>query len=322
MILAALLSAVAAAAAVYLARRFMMPGGIVESQQNIKKRIAGTVLTDITSRPSTLKKQIDLTSFDILRPMLMKYPLASRIGESIEILKWKISVSVFILISLSILLITLSVLRALIPVPLAGMAALLLGAGPLGFLAFSMKRYQSLFTDALPDTLSIFSNAVKSGYGIESAILLVSNTAPFPVNEQFKKMQGEMSLGASLVSSLANLHARMPSDDLKILITGITINQEVGGNLSEILSNLEKTMRDRQALKREIAALSSQGRATAVLLSLVPVAVIALQCGTPSSREQFILFARSIPGSMALALCVVVIMAAVFWIFKMIQLKD
>ena len=106
------------------------------------------------------------------------------------------------------------------------------------------------------------------------------------------------------------------------LITGITINQEVGGNLSEILSNLEKTMRDRQALKREIAALSSQGRATAVLLSLVPVAVIALQCGTPSSREQFILFARSIPGSMALALCVVVIMAAVFWIFKMIQLKD
>jgi tight adherence protein B len=94
-----------------------------------------------------------------------------------------------------------------------------------------------------------------------------------PVSAEFQRVIREVGLGLTLQQALENLYRRIPSDDLDFMITAINIHREVGGNLAEILDTLAHTIRERVRIMGEIRAITAQQRLSALILSLLPVAL-------------------------------------------------
>ncbi len=150
-------------------------------------------------------------------------------------------------------------------------------AGIAGFFAprFYVSRKQSkrlqAFEGQLPDTLSLWVNALRSGYSVLQAMEAISKEAPEPTATEFRRVVQEAQLGIPMQDALEHLHTRMPSEDLDLVNTAVNIQREVGGNLAEILEVIGHTIRERIRLKGEIRVLTSQGRITGWVISLMPI---------------------------------------------------
>lgn len=130
-----------------------------------------------------------------------------------------------------------------------------------------------LFEEQLPDTLGLWVNALRSGYSAMQAMEAISRDAPEPTATEFKRVVQEASLGIDMSDALEHLLSRVESEDLDLVVTAVNINREVGGNLAEILETISHTIRERIKLKGEIRVLTSQGRITGWLISLLPIAL-------------------------------------------------
>lgn len=132
------------------------------------------------------------------------------------------------------------------------------------------------FEQQLPDTLGLWVNALRSGFSVMQAMEAISRDAPEPTTTEFKRVVQEVQLGIDVEDALAHLLARVESEDLDLVVTAVNIQREVGGNLAEILETISHTIRERIKLKGEIRVLTSQGRITGYLISLLPIAVALL----------------------------------------------
>lgn len=129
------------------------------------------------------------------------------------------------------------------------------------------------FEQQLPDTLGLWVNALRSGFSVLQAMEAISRDAPEPTATEFKRVVQEVQLGIDVEDALDHLLARVESEDLDLVVTAVNIQREVGGNLAEILETISHTIRERVKLKGEIRVLTSQGRMTGWLISLLPIAV-------------------------------------------------
>jgi tight adherence protein B len=126
------------------------------------------------------------------------------------------------------------------------------------------------FNDQLGDTINLIVNSLKAGYSMAIAMETVANNMPPPVSEEFRRVVIEIGLGLSLDDALNNILRRVPSADLDLLITAVTVQHEVGGNLAEILDTISFTIRERVRIQGEIKTLTAQGEFTGYLLSALP----------------------------------------------------
>ncbi len=141
-----------------------------------------------------------------------------------------------------------------------------------------VKRLQALrlrrFNDQLGDMLNLMVNGLRAGYSTLQAMEAVSREMPPPIADEFRRVVQEIQLGIPMEEALEHLLRRINSDDLDMLVTAINVQREVGGNLAEILDTISYTIRERVRIKGEIAALTAQGRMTAWVISLLPVALM------------------------------------------------
>lgn len=127
------------------------------------------------------------------------------------------------------------------------------------------------FEDQLPDTLSMWVNGLRSGYSVMQAMEAIASEAPEPTASEFRRVVMEIQLGITREEAFDHLLNRMPSDDLDLCITAVNIQQEVGGNLAEILEIISHTIRQRIRLKGEIRVLTAQGRMTGYVIGGLPI---------------------------------------------------
>jgi len=127
------------------------------------------------------------------------------------------------------------------------------------------------FEYQLPDTLSLWVNALRSGYSVPQAMEAIARDAPEPTQTEFLRVVKEMQLGIDMKDALDHLLERVESEDLDLVVTAVNIQREVGGNLAEILDVISTTIRERIKLKGEIRVLTSQGRITGYLISFLPI---------------------------------------------------
>ncbi len=168
----------------------------------------------------------------------------------------------------------------------AGIAGLFF---PRFYVSFKQGQRLRHFETQLPDTLSLWVNALRSGYAVLQAMEAIAEEAPDPTATEFRRVVLENQLGIPLEVALEHLYERMPSEDLDLVNTAVNIQREVGGNLAEILESIAHTIRDRIQLKGEIRVLTSQGRATGWLISLLPIALtIFLYMVSPSYMSNLI----------------------------------
>jgi len=137
------------------------------------------------------------------------------------------------------------------------------------------KRQQRL-NDQIIEGLEVLSNSLKSGFSIFQGLNLLSEEMPPPISEEFRLVIQEMKLGLSLESALKNLSKRVKSEELNIVITAIEISQETGGSLSEALTRVAYTIRERKKIIEKTKALTSQARMQALIVGLLPVLLITV----------------------------------------------
>ena len=138
------------------------------------------------------------------------------------------------------------------------------------FLYRSIYQRQRKFQDQLIDVLILIRGAVQAGYSMLQSLDVVVSELPAPASEEFGRVQREVQLGLTLSQALENLSERMESDDLNLVVTAIIINNQVGGNLTTMLTAVTETIRNRIYLFGEVRALTSYARYTSYLLTLLP----------------------------------------------------
>jgi tight adherence protein B len=156
---------------------------------------------------------------------------------------------------------------ALITAPAGFILGLLVARSYLNYLG---RRRVTRFEDQLPDTLGILASSVKGGFSLFQAMQLISREAAEPMKTEFIRVVQEMSLGAPMESSLEGLAARVPTEDVDILVAAIVMQHQSGGNLSHVLDVLAHTIRERHRVQQDIRALTAQQRFSATLLALLP----------------------------------------------------
>ncbi|MFY9118745.1 MAG: type II secretion system F family protein [Syntrophomonadaceae bacterium] len=132
-----------------------------------------------------------------------------------------------------------------------------------------------LLNQQLGDALVIMANALRAGFGFQQAMDSVRKELPPPISAEFSWTLREMNLGFSTEVALESLSARVQSDDLDMVVTGIIIQRQVGGNLAQVLDNISSTIRERARIQREVKVLTAQGKLSGILIALLPLFLIA-----------------------------------------------
>ncbi len=143
-------------------------------------------------------------------------------------------------------------------------------------LRFLRSRRQKKFAAQFPDAIDIIVRSLRAGHPVPIAINMVAREQPDPIGSEFGTVTDEITYGADLESAMRNLYFRVGTDDLPLFVTAVAIQGSTGGNLGEILENLSSVIRDRFKMRRKIRALAAEGRASALILSSLPIAMFAV----------------------------------------------
>ena len=141
------------------------------------------------------------------------------------------------------------------------------------FILVNMKiaRRMKAFNGQLGDALILIANSLRTGYSFMQASDMVAQEMRPPISSEFSRTVKEMNLGVTIEDALANLGKRINSEDLDLVLTAVLIQRQVGGNLSEVLDNIARTIRERVRIRGEIRTLTAQGRISGIIVSLLPV---------------------------------------------------
>lgn len=154
-----------------------------------------------------------------------------------------------------------------------------LGCGlllPLFVLKVMRSRRQKKFGAQFPDSIDIIVRSLRAGHPVPVAISMVAREMPDPVGSEFGIVVDEITYGADLETAMRNLYYRVGTDDLPLFVTAVAIQGSTGGNLGEILENLSGVIRERFKMRRKIRALAAEGRASALILSSLPILMFAV----------------------------------------------
>ncbi|MHA7261625.1 type II secretion system F family protein [Arthrobacter sp. TMN-37] len=183
--------------------------------------------------------------------------------------------------------------------------------------ATSMRRIK--FDQQLGDTLQLLTGSLRAGHSILRAIDAAAAESAAPTSEEMRRVISETSLGRDLLSSLNDTAARMHSDDFVWVSQAIQINREVGGNLAEVLDQVNETIRERGEIKGQIKALAAEGKFSAYILITMPFAIVAmLMLLSPGYMAP--MFSHPL-GWVLIAVSAVLMTIGSLWMRKIIDLK-
>ena len=137
------------------------------------------------------------------------------------------------------------------------------------------RRYRKLETQ-LPDAADVLVRSLKAGHPIVSSIRLVARELADPIGTEFAIVADEMTYGLDLETAMNNLGLRVGQEDFTLIVMATNIQASTGGNLAEILGNISKVVRERLKLRLKVKSLSAEGRLSAIILSVIPLALFGL----------------------------------------------
>lgn len=145
------------------------------------------------------------------------------------------------------------------------------------------------FINDFPDVLDMIVRSVRSGFPLNTALNMVADNMEAPVSTEFRQVVDEIALGRTLDDALLRLNQRIDEPDVKFFIVVLRVQQETGGNLAEVISNLSNVIRKRKQLRLKIRAMTSEGRATGYILAAIPVVMfLALYFMTPGFLDSML----------------------------------
>jgi tight adherence protein B len=287
-------------------------------------------LSPYSLTPAIADDQIRLTAFGssewagkataMAETLVRRGNLEETFLDRLEAAGLNMRVAEFVLISLGSAfippLLALIVTRNLL---VAALVVLLGTVAPFLYLSVRASRRQAKFEEQLPSTLQLLAGALQAGHSLQQAVDTVVHEAGDPISGEFQRVLTEARLGRPLEEAFEAMATRTSSVDFKWTVMAIRLQRQVGGNLAEVLSTVSQTIRDRYSLKRQVKALSAEGRLSSLILSILPVVMFAalLLLNPVFLRPLF----TSTIGIMMLVVAAVLMVLGVFWLKKITEIK-
>ncbi|MBR1645355.1 MAG: type II secretion system F family protein [Selenomonadaceae bacterium] len=182
-----------------------------------------------------------------------------------------------------------------------------------------VDRRKKAFTEQLGDCLTTVANALRAGYSFQQAMDVVAQEMEPPMSTEFARVTADVAMGVNLETALDQMNHRVKSADFELVVTAVLIQREVGGNLAQILDTISDTINERIRMKREINALTAQGRFSAWVLLILPF-IVAAFCYV-FNNEQFMMLFEEESGRMALIVACVLEVVGYFVIQKIVDIE-
>jgi len=205
--------------------------------------------------------------------------------------------------------------------PLAiALATFVMGFGlPRWILSFLGARRMKKFTSHFATAIDVIVRSVRSGLPVNEALRIVAKESPEPVRSEFNKLVEGLKVGVTMEQGLARMRDSMPTSEVGFFAIVMTIQGKSGGNLSEALGNLSAVLRDRKRLQGKIQAMSSEAKASAMIIGALPPAVMTLVYFTTPGYMKPLFTERM--GNLLLAGCVMWMGTGILVMRKMINFK-
>ena len=280
-----------------------------------------------TADPVVAERSVELlrpsSVHDSFAKILVKLGLDSRLNLWLSQagLRWTAGKLVFMCFALSAATL-LALNQVNIPFYKAGiLPSCSIGAGALPLLLVMKKRTKRLaaFEEQLPEALDFLSRSLRAGHAFSIGLEMLVLDSPEPLGPIFKRCLNDLHLGSPLEVALGKILEAAPLLDVRFFIASVLLQQETGGNLSEILSKLSHVNRERFRLKGQVKAASAHGKITGLVLVVMPVAVgILLMITSPA--YVMVLFKNQLGKDMVIGAVVAQILGY-FVIRKIVNIK-
>jgi tight adherence protein B len=224
-----------------------------------------------------LLKETKTSRFDWLDALLTRFPFGQVLQVRILQANSSASVGGLILTSLGLLAGGSAITWLFAPMILIDVAAgAALSLLPFGILSWKRTRRVDGFDAALPECIDMLARALRAGHSVVSALEMLAENAREPAAFEFGEVFHQLSLGLPMRNTLLQLLDRVPSADLRVLVTAIMVQKDTGGNLVEILDRTVFVIRERLRIQGEIRVETAQGRLTGWILTALPVVMMVL----------------------------------------------
>jgi tight adherence protein B len=204
--------------------------------------------------------------------------------------------------------------------PIVGSIFMVAGlVGPWLYLGFRRKSRKKKFERALPDTLQLMSGSLAAGLSLAQSVDTIVREGTEPMAGEFRKVLVETRLGLSLETALQGVADRFQSEDFAWVVMAINIQRQVGGNLSELLNTVAATMREREYIRRQVAALAAEGKLSAMVLGGLPPAFMLYLL---LANRGYVIVLFTTPMGIAMLLGGAMILSVgIFWMSRIVKVE-
>jgi tight adherence protein B len=216
----------------------------------------------------------------------------------------------------------------------AGVVGLLFGGGslvlgllflvagalfPWVWLGFKRNRRRKAFNSSLPETLQLMSGSLSAGLSLAQSVDTVVREGNEPISSEFERVLVETRLGVSLEDALEGVAQRYESKDFHWVVMAINIQRQVGGNLAELLDTVAATMREREYMRRQVAALAAEGKLSAWVLGALPPAFMVYLI---LAKREYVMPMFTEPiGWLMLGGAVFWLSVGIFWMSRLVKVE-
>lgn len=256
--------------------------GATRNQKIVERRVSGLLSTGTDGGPITPQVQLLLKTeptgnYSFLNAMLQDFALPRAIQAKIIQADMETTSLTILLSSVGLAAAGFGVVYLWVQIiAIQLVAAAAMAYAPFGFITFKAARRMKKFNDGLPDAIDMMSRALRAGHSMTASINVIAEQAAEPVKTEFSEVFKQQNFGLPLREAMGQMLERVPSQDLRVLVTGILVQKETGGNLVEILDRTAHTIRERLRIQGEIRTHTAQGRLTGYILCALPIVMLVV----------------------------------------------
>ncbi len=175
------------------------------------------------------------------------------------------------------------------------------------------------FEEHFPEAIDLLGRAIRAGHAFSTGLQMVADESPEPIATEFRRVFEEQKFGLALEDTLLALADRVDLLDMRIFVTAIMIQREVGGNLAEILDKIAYTIRERFTIQRQVRVYTAQGRLTGYLLAGLPILVSGVIYAL--NHEYMLILVREPVGKLMISVAIILQVFGYFVIRRIVDIK-
>jgi tight adherence protein B len=251
-------------------------GESAQARKRLKKRLAKIGSVDGEESYTSLVRKKHLKKLSPVERFLENLPACVSLSKLIEQAGHSILAHRLVLFCLSLMAVAgyAAWLVTRMPIAAVGIGAVAFAA-PLVKIRRDRDQRIAKFEEQLPDAIDVMKRALKAGHPFSSTLKLVAEDMDAPIAREFETTFNDISYGNDTRRAMLGLLTRVPSVTVMALVTSILVQKETGGNLAEVLEQIARVIRGRFKLQRKVKTFTAEGRMSAWVLALVPLALFA-----------------------------------------------